>query len=118
MKALLSAVIWIDLLACCWIIFQFPIIKTTTSNALAAIEDKFIRPELSDEERGHLESLKQRIEANQTAVMDCLTSARVGAISIGGILLIQNLALMAMLRTLKRAEPNSAGQSATGPLSK
>lgn len=112
---MLSAVIWIDILACTWIVLQFPIIKTTTSNAMEAIEDIFVRQDLSGEERGHFESLKQRIEGNQTATMSCLTNARIGAVSIGGILLIQSLALMSMLRTLKRAD--MAAQTTASPSS-
>ena len=115
MKVILIAVIWIDVLACIWIALQFPIIKMTTSNAMEVIGENFIRQKFSDWEREQFESLKQRIEANQATTMDCLTNARIGAFSIGGILLIQNLALMSMLRTLKRAEQNAAGQPAPRP---
>jgi len=113
MKAMLTAVIWIDILACIWIALQFPIIKTTTSNAMEAIKENFIRQELSEAERGDFESLKQRIEGNQTAISNCLTNSRIGAVSIGSILLIQNLVLMSILRTLNQAEQNVAGHPPT-----
>lgn len=77
MKAMLSAVIWIDILACIWIVLQFPIMKTPTSNAMEAIEDKFVRQDLSGEDRGHFESFKQRIAGNQNAAMDCLTNGTI-----------------------------------------
>jgi len=108
---MLIAVIWIDILACAWVALQLPIIKMSTSNAMSSIEENFLAPDLSDEKKSQFASLKQLIEGNQTTIMSSLKNTRTGAVLIGCILLIQNLALLSILRTRKCAEHVEGGKA-------
>lgn len=105
MKAILAAVIWIDILACVWIVLQFPVIKMATPVAMAAIEKDFARPEFSEEDRERFKGLRYRIEGNEAATSGCLMNVRIGALVIGAVLLVQNLVLLSMLRREKTFLP-------------
>ena len=98
------SVIWINILACGYVLLQGPIIKTTTSSAISAIEANFLRDDLSGGERDQIKALTIRIIQNQTAAMSSFWHATIGALFIGLLLLIQNLVILAILRRQKRAE--------------
>jgi hypothetical protein len=102
MKRVLTIVIVIDVLCCGWILIEEPFIKLPTEQALNAIERRFLRDDLSGEATHDLDNFTDIIVGNQKGTQNSLTYVRIGGISIGALLLVQNIILLVKLGQINK----------------
>ncbi|HVJ45448.1 MAG TPA: hypothetical protein VM511_03610 [Luteolibacter sp.] len=105
MKFFLIAVIVADVTCCAWALLRTPIIKFNTASAVAYIEAKHLRPDLSVEDRQDFERMKRWILSNERATSKSQSEYRSAMLILGGTLLVQNVLLLAHLRA--RRAPNT-----------
>jgi hypothetical protein len=104
MRILLIILSTIVVLCCGWILLQFPIMKVDTDWAISTIETKYLRSDLTSEERESFEFFKGWILSNQRTTSEMLGNVKVAGITLGATLLIQNLVLLSILKNRRRAE--------------
>jgi hypothetical protein len=104
MRILLIILSIVNVLCCGWILLQFPIIKLDTDWAVGAIETKYLRSDLTTEERDSFEFFKWSILSNQQVTSEMLASVKVAGIALGATLLVQNLVLLSILNGRRSAD--------------
>ena len=93
----------VDALCCGWMLFQIPIVKIDTDWAVSTIESKYLRSDLTTEERDSFDFFKWSILNNQQVTSEMLASVKVAGIVLGATLLVQNLVLLFILNGRRRA---------------
>lgn len=78
--------------------------KVKTDWAVSTIETKYLRGDLTTEERDIFEFFKGWILSNQQVTSEMLGSVKVAGIALGATLLVQNLVLLSILNGKRRAE--------------
>ena len=107
MRILFIILSTIVVLCCGWILLQFPIMKVDTDWAIRSIQAKYLRSDLTSEEKENFEFFKGWILSNQQTTSEMLGNVKVAGITLGATLLLQNLILLSILNNRRRAESGS-----------
>lgn len=96
-------------------VYSFPITKVPTSLAMSNIEQRYLRQELSAEDRTALEIQKKWILGNQSSVFSRLETIRYISLAVCVVLLVTSIAGLVIESRKERAEPSATGNATASP---